>query len=106
MWIWIPLLLAVLVLLVSSTIAAPFIVHYIGQTIGWYLRRRTSARRDLIFARVKVEEDDYKSKKRRSPKYEDEDWERVESYTAGIAKNGEKANDDWEGMVGFFHPFW
>lgn len=103
---WITYVLAFIIFIVSNIVAAPFLVRYIGRTVGWYLRHRTSTRRDLVLARVKVEEDDFESKEKRSRKSEDDDWERVESYAAGIAKNGEKADDDWQGVVGFFHPFW
>lgn len=103
---WVSYNLVAFVILVSTLIAAPFIIRLAGQTIGWYLHRRTSARRELIIARVKVEEDDYRSKERRSPKSEDEGWERIESQGARAQKDGEKANSEWEGVIGFFHPFW
>ena len=86
--------------------AATWLTKHAGQIIGWSLRQRTSARRKIIFSEVRAEEKDYRAKKRLSPKSDDEDWEKVESYTAGSAKNGDIAEDDWEGVVGFFHPFW
>jgi alpha-1,2-mannosyltransferase len=36
----------------------------------------------------------------------DEEWENIESFAVGTAKNGEKADREWDGIVGFFHPFW
>lgn len=100
---WISYSLAVFVVLVSTLVAAPFVVRFTGEAIGWYLRRRTSARKELILARVKVEEDDYKSKERRLAKSKDEEWERIDARTQRTAKN---ASEDWEGVIGFFHPFW
>jgi len=100
---WISSYLVVSVVLVSTLVAAPFIVRFTGQAIGWYLRRRTSARKELILARVKVEEDDYKSKERRLAKSEDEEWERIDTRAQ---RTGENASEDWEGVIGFFHPFW
>src|SRR5262249_33091478 len=29
-----------------------------------------------------------------------------EPYAVGTAENGEKATEEWVGVVGFFHPFW
>ena len=38
---------------------------------------------------------------------EDQDgWEAIDAYGLGSAKNGEKAEQEWDGIVGFFHPFW
>ena len=75
--------------------------------VGWSLRRRTSNRRELIVSRVRKEEEVYQSRQKGSPKAEDEDWERVESYAAGTTPNGEVPRDvEWEGVIGFLHPFW
>ena len=99
--------LAITVLAIALAIsAARWLTKYAGQTIGWYLRQRTSARRGTILAKVKAEDKDYRSNDRLSPKSDDEDWEKVESYVAGSAKNRDIGADDWEGVVGFFHPFW
>ncbi|SLM40850.1 alpha--mannosyltransferase [Lasallia pustulata] len=85
--------------------AGRWLTKHAGQTIGWCLRQRTSARRKILFSDVGAEEEDYRAKKRLSPKSDDEDWEKVESYVSGSAKNGDVAEDEWEGVVGFFHPF-
>jgi sulfur relay (sulfurtransferase) DsrC/TusE family protein len=84
----------------------PSLLSYIGRTWGWFLRSRCAERRGLIFAKVRGEEQEYQLEKRRNTKSEDEDWERVESYAIGTSGNGERAEDEWEGVIGFFHPFW
>ena len=101
-----PKLVNSLLAIALTVFAATWIARYAGQTIGWYLRRKTSGRRSLILSRVKLEEEAYTSRDRKSAKSDDEDWEKVESYAAGSAENGAKAEDDWAGVVGFFHPFW
>lgn len=87
-------------------LVARWLVQSGGRAVGWYLRRRTSARRQSIFAQVKLEEESYQSRERLSPKSDDGDWEKVESYAAGTATNGGQAADEWVGVIGFFHPFW
>jgi len=84
----------------------PSLLSYIGRTWGRLLRRGCAERRDLIFSKVRGEEQAYQSEKSRATKSEDDDWERVESYATVTAGNGEKAEDEWEGVIGFFHPFW
>lgn len=101
----------VLLVLVLSTLPllivllGPKIVAAASRTAGWYLRRKTAGRRAQILERVEGEEKalaEDQSTRRDS----DEEWENVESYAAGTARNGEKAEKEWNGIVGFFHPFW
>jgi alpha-1,2-mannosyltransferase len=90
----------------AAILGIPSLLSYIGRTWGWLLRSKCAERRELIFAKVRGEERDYQWERSKATKTEDEDWERVESYATGTAGNGEKAEDEWEGIIGFFHPFW
>ncbi|KAL8666188.1 MAG: hypothetical protein Q9202_001695 [Teloschistes flavicans] len=74
-------------------------------TVGWYLRQKTSAQRSLILARVKLEESQLQLRESQVPKSDDGEWEKVEGHATGSAPNGQEADDEWEGIVGFFHPF-
>jgi alpha-1,2-mannosyltransferase len=100
-------------LLVSVICTLPLLIILLGpriiasasRTVGWYLRRKTAGRRAQIFEHIEGEEKELaedQSVRRDS----DEEWENVESYAAGTAKNAEKADKEWDGIVGFFHPFW
>jgi alpha-1,2-mannosyltransferase len=90
----------------AVVLGIPSLLSYIGRTWGWFLRSKCAERRELIFAKVRGEELEYQSKESKTQKSEDEDWERVESYATGTSRNGEKAEEEWEGVIGFFHPFW
>lgn len=102
------------ILLVALLVAIPlisFLAKVLAQRslrlIGWSLQQRTSRRRELIASRVRSEEEAYRAAQRASPKADDDDWEKVESYATGTAPNGDSPKDvEWEGVVGFFHPFW
>jgi alpha-1,2-mannosyltransferase len=96
------IVLAVLLALgpLSLVLLFPKVIAYAAQTVGWYLRRKTAGRRGLIFQRTQIDEKAFLEKSRKDS---DEEWENVEAYAAGSAKD--KA-DDWDGVVGFFHPFW
>ncbi|KAL8715315.1 MAG: hypothetical protein Q9225_006422, partial [Loekoesia sp. 1 TL-2023] len=77
-----------------------FIYKWLVQTtVGWFLRRKTAARRRSILARVAVEESEFQLSARESPRSDDGDWEKVDK------PNGDQADDEWEGIIGFFHPF-
>jgi alpha-1,2-mannosyltransferase len=84
---------------------APKVITATGRTVGWYLRRKTEGRRAQILERVDGDEKALEADKS-SRRNSDEEWENIESFAAGTAKNGEKADREWDGIVGFFHPFW
>ncbi|KAK8130742.1 hypothetical protein PG999_003122 [Apiospora kogelbergensis] len=95
------------------------LANTVGTTLGWYLRKKTDGRRSLI---IRLTEDDEKAhaEKRSSNKSGgsgsgsgssdsrsslDNDWENIEASVLGSSHNGEKGEQDWDGIVGFFHPF-
>ncbi|KAI9852865.1 MAG: asparagine-linked glycosylation protein [Thelocarpon superellum] len=98
-------LLVLGLLLASSLYVAPFSVRVLGRVVGWYLRLKTRDRRSQILARVRADEERYRETRGTDDHPEDDDWEAIEAYAAGTAANGEKAGAEWEGIVGFFHPF-
>jgi hypothetical protein len=84
-----------------------YIIRFVLRTAGDHLRRKTSAKRELITQRVRVDEEELSSGSQSPGRKEDEDWERVESYAVGTAANGAVPQEkDFAGVIGFFHPFW
>ena len=100
------LLLSILVSIIVSCIFLPKLLSSLGESIGYYLRRTSRTRRELLLARVASEQRNYSSENTEIRSTEDDDWEEIESYAAGTTANGGKADQDWKGIVGFFHPFW
>ncbi|PGH31510.1 alpha-1,2-mannosyltransferase [[Emmonsia] crescens] len=98
---------ATLVTLLALFLIAPrlaaFVFRFVFRLIGWLVARKYRWRRDLIRARIRLDEEEYQSRRAKYAKQEDEDWEKVEA--SGVGTNGNAAEDDWEGMIGFFHPF-
>lgn len=90
-------------LAILGTLIGKWLVRSAGTTFGWYLRRKTAARRHAILSQVRSEETDYQSQEKKS---DDGDWEKVESHAVGSSPNGGQADDECEGIIGFFHPFW
>ncbi|KAI9761162.1 MAG: asparagine-linked glycosylation protein [Chaenotheca gracillima] len=91
--------------LIATLIATPLFVHSLGRFVGWRLRRRTQGRREQILTRVRAEREQRLQKDNERAKNDEEGWEKIESYAAGSSNNGAKAGEEWEGIVGFFHPF-
>lgn len=77
-----------------------------GELAGWYIRRKTQARRELLLSRAAAEHKQYASEEKNSGNQEDEEWEKVESSAGKTVLEKSKRDGDWEGIIGFFHPFW
>ncbi|KAL8815265.1 MAG: hypothetical protein Q9223_005589 [Gallowayella weberi] len=74
-------------------------------TVGWYLRWKTAPRRSSILAKVKLEEAQFQLSASKSLRLNDRDREKVEEHAVGSAPNGKEAENEWEGVIGFLHPF-
>lgn len=97
--VFLSLLLSVLV----SVVFFPSIVRFLGQQVGHHLRRSSHARRELLLARVANETKHYEAE---HSEIEDYDWEEIASVATGGRAGSNKDDKQWEGIVGFFHPFW
>lgn len=86
-----------LVVLLIAVSLAPILLKYSFilslRILGWHLQTKSQERKKYILARVKSERQVHSA---------DEDWERVEGYSKSIHKT---SNADWDGVIGFFHPF-
>jgi alpha-1,2-mannosyltransferase len=85
-----------------------YIFGFLLRTLGWSIQTRTKDRREAILARVRADRKDFDSKQtnRTSRGSEDDEWEKVDKAAPGTPTKGKSAEDDWDGIVGFFHPFW
>lgn len=90
--------------------AIGYILKLVLRSLGWSLKNKTNARRELILSQVRIEEEHYQetaqSAASSSAGPEDDDWEKVDGTVPSIAGNGKPLGQDWEGIIGFFHPFW
>lgn len=100
-------LLALVAAISLSPVVGAYVLRLALRTVGEHLRRKTSAKRQLIFHRVELDEQQEVHADQHAHKTEDADWERVESYATGTATNGGvPENKDFAGVIGFLHPFW
>lgn len=110
----------VLAFIVLTPTLAAYVIRFIFQGLGYLIRRRTKWRRELICTRVSFEQENYRSQANRqttSPgtaKADDEEeWEKVDrvggqsgSSSPDSRRSSAAEQGDWNGIVGFFHPFW
>lgn len=113
-------IVAAAVILLPQLAATVFGLVFRG--VGWLIRRRTRSRREYVIARARSEAEDSWTLRAKESTHslaraqaDDEDWEKVDSSGPGGVKtasssesgNGAEGDDtDWDGIIGFFHPFW
>ncbi|KAK1826308.1 GDP-Man:Man(3)GlcNAc(2)-PP-Dol alpha-1,2-mannosyltransferase [Podospora conica] len=95
--------LAVLAML--PLVLIPLAWQTLGSFLGWYLIRETAGRRAQILDMVLKDEAKYQEESAQRTEKEDPDWEKVDPRAGGTSQNGGKADKEWDGVVGFFHPF-
>lgn len=94
------ILSVLLPLLLLSPWLVPFVLRSLGAVTGWFIQQRTHSRRQTLLAISETEIQEQGRAKDTSS--EDGDWEKVEGHTP---TSRDKADRDWKGIVGFFHPF-
>jgi alpha-1,2-mannosyltransferase len=93
-------------LFLFSVACFPLLLRIAGQCTGWCILRLSRQRRADLLERAAREEEVYASKQQQESSTEDDDWETVDRERVGVAINGGKADKEWKGVIGFFHPFW
>ncbi|APA12104.1 hypothetical protein sscle_09g068740 [Sclerotinia sclerotiorum 1980 UF-70] len=81
-------------------LGVPKLVGYVGRIVGFYLRQKTAGRKAQVLERVALDEKEYRES--REKRRDSDDWENVES---DVTKTGGIGDKEWDGIVGFFHPF-
>jgi alpha-1,2-mannosyltransferase len=99
-------LLSLLAPALISVVFLPKTLHLLAELVGSRLRRSSTTRRELLLDRVATETKNFEAEHKEKSKEDDDDWEKIVPSPIGSAVNGGKADADWKGIVGFFHPFW
>lgn len=101
------LALTILAFIPLAPFFALFSIRQSLRCLGLYLRHRTRVRRRTILTlakrEIEVPEGDQETAQRAES---DDDWERIDDLGAASAPNGQPMQHaDWDGIIGFFHPF-
>jgi alpha-1,2-mannosyltransferase len=100
------ILLSLLLPLAVSALFLPTALRFLGGIAGHYRQRSSRTRRELLLERVASEQKQHESQQQVQAEKDEDDWEEIEGSMVGSAVNGGKADREWHGIVGFFHPFW
>jgi alpha-1,2-mannosyltransferase len=88
----------------AIVLLGPKLIFWLGKTAGLYLTKKTAGRKAQILELT--EKDQVEWEEEGKDRRNSDDWESVDAYAVGTAKNGEKGEEEWDGIVGFLHPFW
>lgn len=104
---WVLKLTATLVLAFAPLLlvfVGPSIVRAAGRWLGWTLKQKTDGRRALLVSLMDGENKKSSEKSNLETKSTSSgEWQNVQEFDL---EGAERANKDWAGIVGFFHPFW
>ncbi|KAJ6113636.1 CAZyme family GT4 [Penicillium sp. IBT 18751x] len=91
------------------------LIGLVFRGVGWLIRRRTRSRREYVIARARSEEEEGRTPRATDTtnsgarNQEDEDWEKVDQTggvkTTSSSESGSGEDAEWDGIIGFFHPF-
>jgi alpha-1,2-mannosyltransferase len=113
-------LATVLALPLTVVLAPKLVLYFVAaalRALGWYIKSKTQGRRETIVNRARIDEAEHelREEEERRKRHQgvtsgsspdDDDWEKVDATVVGTAGNGLPLDDEWEGIIGFFHPFW
>jgi len=100
--------ISISILLISGYTFFPRLHQICGSAIGRHIRQETHQRRELIIARVNAEKKQYQERGRAQATV-DEEWEKVDgsrSHSQSDVQPDLSVGKSWDGVIGFFHPFW
>lgn len=106
-----PRTLPVVVLLLASTplllvLIAPTVMNRLGRFLGYTLRKKTEGRRAQLISVMHEEDEKYWKENTRPKTSPSAGWEAVEEGTdKKSGSTGVQSQKDWDGIIGFFHPF-
>ncbi|KAK4915613.1 hypothetical protein LTR28_013536, partial [Elasticomyces elasticus] len=103
----VPLLpvLTALLLIGTAFFLFPFLFRYTLQTIGSHVRSRTLSRRQILRARANADAKSASSFASSAHTSIDSEWQKIENDNNNNNNTRSNADRDWDGVVGFFHPF-
>ncbi|KAL9098249.1 MAG: hypothetical protein Q9163_006060 [Psora crenata] len=95
----------ILIVLLALDAACIFILYTIYFILERDIRRSTYSRRQAIGNAIDSNKEDFETGQKRSPSSEDEDWENIQGEGATLVKHGRPVKSNYNGFIGFFHPF-
>jgi alpha-1,2-mannosyltransferase len=92
-----------------AVFVAPKAATAVGRFLGWLLLKKTEGRRAQLVALMTEDDEKFQKAKTRSGTSKGSSADENDTglvTDVGTVNDAGKAKQDWDGIVGFFHPFW
>ncbi|CAD6500174.1 BgTH12-04277 [Blumeria graminis f. sp. triticale] len=90
-------------ILILLPIFGPKLFQFLGRIVGLYLQNSAGDRRRQLLSLIANDEQQWDA--RENGRRDSEEWENVERHTIEISEPQETRDLEWDGIIGFFHPF-
>ena len=100
-----PTVVALIAIIPLLPVFGLWLIKLTVRGLGWSLESNGKDRRAAIIARITRDRIAI-AKEQDSALGAEDDWQKVEKTGIGTTENSPPVKDDWNGIVGFFHPFW
>lgn len=87
-------------------VVLPWIIREAFLALGWLLRQGTEGRRSQLAALMDEDDRKYREQKMEPNASLSENDRDAQNAHTGALGNADETQRDWDGFVGFFHPFW
>lgn len=87
-------------------VLVPIIANRVGRFLGFTLRKRTEGRRAQLTSVMDQEDDIYWKENPERQASGGQEWEAIGRPGPQTTSKDGKPQKDWDGIIGFFHPFW
>lgn len=84
----------------------PIAWRLVGRVLGFLLTKKTEGRRSVLVSAMDEENDKWAQEHADSKSSSSDEWEKVAGAEAAVAEKLKDKTKDWDGIIGFFHPFW
>lgn len=91
--------------LLATAVLSVFLLPFILPAFGQLIRRKSQSQRKHLLSKAttSANQNVWRAK---SGANDEDGWENVDVAFGDIKIGGNSQNEDWAGIVGFFHPFW
>lgn len=88
-------------------LGVPFAWRLFGRFVGFLLRKKTEGRRSVLVSAMDEENEKLAQEQAERKSSSSDEWERVSGGAEdAVADKLKDKTKDWDGIIGFFHPFW
>ncbi len=88
-------------------LGVPFAWRLFGRFVGFLFRKKTEGRRSVLVSAMDEENEKSAQEHAERKSSSSDEWEKVSGGAEdAVADKLKDKTKNWDGIIGFFHPFW